>query len=64
VKNFAAKGQTPKYERDPKENLAILEKVSGLPDLTHLKAFSADDLLDLNIFDGSIGPDHSGPDLN
>ena len=64
VKNFAAKGQTPRYERDPKENLPIMEKVSGVPDLTHLKGFTADDMLDLKIFDGQTGIENTGPNLN
>jgi hypothetical protein len=51
-KNMADPGQPPLAARDPIEHLIILEDAPGQPDFTKLAGFSADELTDLQTFDG------------
>jgi hypothetical protein len=51
VQNFADPGQPPQAQRDDtEEQLLILQDVPGVPDLSNLDGFSADDATDLQTF--------------
>ena len=51
VQNFAEPGQPPQAKRDdPPEQLLILQDVPGVPDLSNLDGFNADDVTDLQTF--------------
>ncbi len=58
VENFADQGQKPKYERDPKEHLVVLENTAGEPDLRHLVGMNGDEATDLHEFDDMIDDHH------